>query len=112
MSIKLTPIQHNAINIIIAIGNHQSRIFLRDAAFANFFGIERSTDVYFYSLILPTILFSLFSGSFNSFFIPTYLKIKTEQGADRGRDYASLLILRGVLIILLISLLCGWVIPP
>jgi putative peptidoglycan lipid II flippase len=112
MSIKLTPIQHNTINIIIAIGIIKVAFFLRDVAFANFFGIERSTDVYFYSLILPTILFSLFSGSFNSFFIPTYLKIKTEQGADRGRDYASLLILCGVLIILLISLLCGWVIPP
>lgn len=111
LALKLTPIQSNTIKIIIAIGIIKVAFFLKDVVFANFFGIERSTDIYFYSLILPTILFTLISGSFNSFFIPTYLRIKTEQGPPMAKQYASSLILCGFLVVLFIGFVCGWIIP-
>lgn len=112
MPIMLTSIQRDTIKIIIALGVIKVAFFFRDMVFANFFGIERGADIYFYSLILPMILFSFFAGSFNSFFIPTYLKVKSEQGANRATNYSSQLILYSFLVILLISFLSGWVVPP
>jgi len=106
--------QKAAIGVFLSIGLLKIAGFLKDVLLANYFGIDRNVDIYFYALLFPTILFNLFSASYNSFFIPTYLAMKKEKGNSHARNYTSLSVY-GIAIFLLVviflmdSILLPWI---
>ncbi len=107
----LSPIQRNTLLIFVAIGILKIVGFLRDIVLANFFGVNRTVDVYYYSMIVPFVLLVIFSAGFNAFFIPTYIKIKFLWGKQKAQDYCSNFIIYAVVPLTLITFICGWMIP-
>src|SRR5262245_42008530 len=101
----------NAVGLILALGITKIALFIKDIFFSKYFGVNHLVDIYFFALIIPVFLYNLFAGSFNSYFIPMYLKVRLEQGEAESRRYASSLLMIISCILAVMTFLCGWVCP-
>lgn len=97
--------------IVLSLGIVKIFGFLKDVLIANYFGVSKEVDIYLYTLVIPMLFFNILSGSFNLFFCPFYLKVKTEQGLETARQYASFIFLNVIIILLGLTLLVGFVLP-
>ncbi len=111
MLFNLSLLKKNTIFIILAAGLLKFCILIRDILLINHFGVNKNIDIYIYSLMIPAFFSGIIALSFNYFFIPSYLKIKTDYGQQSAAEYASMILLQGAALIGLIFFLCGWVLP-
>ena len=108
---KITPIQANSIGIILMMGIIKIVFFLRDIIIAYYFGVSKDVDIYLFVLIVPMFLYNIISGSFYLYFVPTYLKIKTDSGPDTAKEYFSRFITIATPILALIAAFYAWGLP-
>ena len=57
---KISPMQFNAMFVIILIGILRLLGFGRDVLIANYFGLNINVDIYLLSLVIPMFFFSVF----------------------------------------------------
>ncbi len=107
----LSPLQRSSLVIIFATGLIKIPLVLRDIAMAGYFGIDKQMDLYLYALIVPAFLAALTTASFNYFFIPSYVTVKTQKGADHARQYVDQLFTLALIFMLLFTFLLGLFVP-
>jgi putative peptidoglycan lipid II flippase len=77
---------------IIAAGTFLSRILglVREQVFAYFFGAGASTDAFQIAFRIPNLLRDLFAeGAMSSALVPTYTKVRKEEGEKKAWDLVS-----------------------
>ena len=67
--------------------------FLRDIILSYYYGASYITDAYIISLTIPVVIFSFVSMGLSTSLIPSYTKIKNEQGKQSADDFLSRLII-------------------
>jgi putative peptidoglycan lipid II flippase len=110
--LNLSSLQKTTVAIFAAIIGLKVLGFLRDFLIANYFGINHNVDLFFFALLIPNILFNIFSLSFNLYFIPNYLHNKKEQGKEAAREYASISIYSLMTLLVIILIIYGWIVSP
>ncbi len=63
--------------------------FVKEAVFANYFGVSEIADAYTIAIQAPEILFAVIWEAINAIIIPLYTEKLHKEGAEGGRKFAS-----------------------
>ncbi len=108
---QISPLQRSTALIIFTIALVKIPIVIRDLVLTTYFGVSKSLDNYLYSMIVPMFFAGIISLSLNFFFIPAYLKIKTQSGTDHAKEYAHTFFIYLSAVLIMVALAIGVIIP-
>jgi putative peptidoglycan lipid II flippase len=99
-------------SIIVIIIGFLSRIlgFAREVLLGNYFGASADTDIYLFSIMIPTIIFDVVGAAIAATFIPMYLEAKSKS-VEEAHNYTNAIIVL-ILIFAGITMILGVVFSP
>ncbi len=105
---KITPIKKTTFIVSLILLITKTINFFIDLLVAQYFGVNQYVDIYLYALMVPLLVNAVLSNSFTQYFIPNYLRIKSQQQAEYKQDYLFVILICYTALVLLVSLLsCG-----
>lgn len=85
--------------------------FAREMVIAREFGIGGRLDAFFLAFMIPAFVVTVISGSLNAALIPTYLKVKKEQGRDAAQALFSNVTVASTALLVVAAALLALVFP-